>query len=91
MIRTLQPKAKIIEASFGNVNTADILDTKCFDFDETAASAGWAQLYDKDINVSDEAHNPHHNHGHNHDQEDHSHCDHKHGHCMMTAMRKNTE
>ncbi len=81
MIRTLQPKAKIIEASFGNVNTADILDTKCFDFDETAASAGWAQLYDKDINVSDEAHNPHHNHGHNHDQEDHSHCDHKHGHC----------
>ena len=42
MIKTLQPKARIIESQFGKVEVKDILDTKCFNFEETAASAGWA-------------------------------------------------
>lgn len=79
MIKTLQPKARIIEASFGKVEVSDILNTNCFDFDETAASAGWAQIYDKD---SEEEHKHHpHEHHHHHGEEDHSHCDHEHGHC----------
>lgn len=80
MIKTLQPKARIIEASFGKVEVADILNTKCFDFDKTAASAGWAQIYDKDAEEEKEHHHGHHHHHHDHD-EDHSHCDHEHGHC----------
>lgn len=48
MIRTLQPKAKIIEANYGKVSVGDILNTNLYDFEETAGSAGWAQAYDKD-------------------------------------------
>ncbi len=83
MIKTLQPKARIIETSFGKVSVADILDTKCFDFDETAASAGWAQIYDNEVEVENEHHHHHHHHDeeHHHEHEDHSHCDHEHGHC----------
>lgn len=47
MIKTLQPKARIIESQFGKVEVKDILDTKCFNFEETAASAGWAQIYER--------------------------------------------
>lgn len=83
MIKTLQPKARIIEASFGKVEVKDVLDTNCFDFDETAASAGWAQIYDKDADEEKEhhPHGHHHHHDKHHDHEDHSHCDHEHGHC----------
>ena len=35
MIKTLQPKARIIESQFGKVEVKDILDTKCFNFEET--------------------------------------------------------
>lgn len=84
MIKTLQPKARIIESTYGKVSVADVLDTKCFDFDETASSAGWAQLYDKDVEEEDE-HEHHHHHdddevcsecGHHHEGE----CDHDHHH-----------
>ena len=52
MIRTLQPKAKIIEANYGKVSVGDILNTNLYDFEETAGSAGWAQAYDKDEDLS---------------------------------------
>lgn len=97
MIKTLQPKARIIESQFGKVEVKDILDTKCFNFEETAASAGWAQIYDKDEDDEDtdrhghhhhhhhhdEGHDEHEHHDHDHDEDglDHSHCDHEHGHC----------
>lgn len=97
MIKTLQPKARIIESQFGKVEVKDILDTKCFNFEETAASAGWAQIYDKDEDDEDTDRHGHHHHHHHHDEDhdehehhdhdhdedglDHSHCDHEHGHC----------
>lgn len=83
MIKTLQPKARIIEASYGDVAVSDILNTNCFDFDETAASAGWAQIYDKDEIEEDESEN-HHNHKdeseccHHHHDEEHECCHHHH-------------
>lgn len=73
MIKTLQPKARIIESTYGKVAVADVLDTKCFDFDETAASAGWAQLYDKEVEEEDE-----HEHHHHDDDEVCSECGHHH-------------
>ena len=97
MIKALQPKARIIESQFGKVEVKDILDTKCFNFEETAASAGWAQIYDKDEDDEDTDRHGHHHHHHHHDEDhaeheqhdhdhdedglDHSHCDHEHGHC----------
>ena len=62
MIKTLQPKARIIESQFGKVEVKDILDTKCFNFEETAASAGWAQIYDKDEDDEDTDRHGHHHH-----------------------------
>ena len=69
MIKTLQPKARIIESQFGKVEVKDILDTKCFNFEETAASAGWAQIYDKDEDDEDTDRHGHHHHHHHHADE----------------------
>ena len=69
MIKTLQPKARIIESQFGKVEVKDILDTKCFNFEETAASAGWAQIYDKDEDDEDTDRHGHHHHHHHHDHD----------------------
>ena len=80
MIKTLQPKARIIESQFGKVEVKDILDTKCFNFEETAASAGWAQIYDKDEDDEDTDRHGHHHHHHHHDgdHDEHEHHDHDH-------------
>ena len=47
MIRTLQPKARIIEASFGKTAFSDILDTGAYDFEEAVTSAVWAQAFEE--------------------------------------------
>ncbi len=83
MIRTLQPKARIIESSFGKVAVSDILDTKAYNFEEAVVSAGWAQAYENGADEEDEHHH-HHHHDDDDDEdehEDHSHCDHEHGVC----------
>lgn len=83
MIKILQPKAKIVESSYGKVAIDEILDTHRYEFEKAASSAGWAQIYDKA--EDEEEHHHHHHHHHHHDEhnkhEDHSHCDHEHGHC----------
>ena len=43
IIRTLQPKAKILEADYCNIELDDILDTGMFQFDDVASSAAWIQ------------------------------------------------
>lgn len=43
VIRSIQPKAKIIETNYANVDIKDILDTKLFDFEESAMTAGWIE------------------------------------------------
>ena len=79
MIRTLQPKAKIIEANYGKVSVGDILNTNLYDFEETAGSAGWAQAYDKDEDEKNEHHdhdeNEHEHHHHDEDEHEHHHHD----------------
>ena len=84
MIRTLQPKAKIIEANYGKVSVGDILNTNLYDFEETAGSAGWAQAYDKDEDEKNEHHDhdedEHEHHHHDEDEHEHHHHD-EDGHC----------
>lgn len=43
VIRKLQPKAEIIETNYGKVDIGRILDTKAFNLEEVASSAGWLQ------------------------------------------------
>ncbi|WP_088034945.1 GTP-binding protein [Evansella clarkii] len=41
VIRTLQPKAKIIRTVNGNVSPEEVLNTNLFNFEEASSSAGW--------------------------------------------------
>lgn len=75
MIRALQPDAKIIEASFGNVAVSDILNTKSYDFDKAVTSAGWAKAYEEEEEEDDDEHDEHH-----HDNDDDDHDEHEHHH-----------
>ena len=41
VIKTLQPEAKIIEATYGDVAVSDILSTNSFDYEKILNSPGW--------------------------------------------------
>ncbi len=71
IIRTLQPKAKIIECDYGNIDLEEILDTGMFQFDDVASSATWIQEvehHDDDDDDDDHDHEEGHHH-HHHDGE----------------------
>ena len=78
VIRALQPEAKIIETTHGEVDFKEILDTNYFDFDKVASSAAWVQELNADIEEDDEDHDEHEHH-HDHDEHEHEH-DHEHEH-----------
>lgn len=76
IIKTLQPKAKILETNYGKVPVSEILDTHRFDFDEASLSAGWVQELDAEVEE-----NVHHEHKHEDDEHlEHDHDEHHHGH-----------
>ncbi len=67
IVRTLQPKAKIIECDYGEFDLDEILDTGMFQFDDVAASATWIQEvehHDDDDDDEDEHEHDHHHHHH---------------------------
>ena len=84
-IRAIQPKAKIIECDWCDIDFNEILDTHLFDFGATATSATWIQKIetpldqleeeDRDHPDHDHDHEEHHVHDH-HDHDDHDHHDH---------------
>ena len=78
MIKALQPTARIIEAQFGKVSVADILDTGIYDFEKAVTSAGWAQTYEAQISEDDD--DDEDEHGHHHDDDDDDDHDHDHEH-----------
>ncbi len=47
-IRKLNPSAKIIESSFGQVHPKEILNTGLFNFEEAEQSAGWIEELNKE-------------------------------------------
>ena len=67
IIRTLQPKADIIECDYCDVDLDKLVYTEKFNFDEVATSATWIQEienhHDDDDNDDDEDHH-HHHHDH---------------------------
>ena len=81
IVRTLQPKAAIIDTNFGDVELDKIINTGLFDFDSVATSATWIQEVEKHHDEDDdeeeehEHHHHDHEHGHEHDHHHHHHHD----------------
>ena len=78
IVRTLQPKAAIIDTNFGDVELDKIINTGLFDFDSVATSATWIQEVEKHHNEDDddeeeEHEHHHHDHEHGHEHEHHHH------------------
>ena len=71
IIRSLQPKAEIIECNYGDVDLDKILNTGDFNFDKVATSASWIAEIEGHDDEEDE-------HEHHHDHHHHHHCHHHH-------------
>lgn len=86
IIRTLQPKARIIECDYADVPLEDIINTRLFDFESVATSATWVHeiekpLDDDDDDDDDDEHESHyHHHDEHHHDEHHQHGDSHHHH-----------
>lgn len=83
IIRSLQPKAEIIETNYGKVDVNKILDTNSFDFEEASTSAAWIEELNRTDNEEDDDEDEeehHHDHDHDHEDEHHHEHEHEHGH-----------
>ncbi len=81
IVKNIQPKAKLIETDFSNVEMKDILDTNLFDMENALTSSGWFTALDQDAEDADhkeehhhdehdeDEHDSHHERHHNHDHE----------------------
>lgn len=84
IVHALQPKAKIMECNYGDVDLDSILNTHLFDFEKVATSATWVQRIEEHLEDEEPRHEEHHHHeheDHHHGQEDeHEHHHHEHHH-----------
>lgn len=81
VIKALQPEAKIIETTYGNVDVAEILSTNRFDYERIIESAGWIKAMAGEGENSEEEHEHHEEHEeHHHDHDEHEHHGHHHHH-----------
>lgn len=77
IIRTIQPKAEIIECDYCDVDLEKLIHTEKFNFDEVATSAAWIQELenghdeDEDDDDDDDDHEHHHEHEHHHHHHHH--------------------
>ena len=84
IIRALQPRARILECDYGNIDLSSILDTHLFDFENVATSATWIQEIEKrgdaleDHDDDDDDHDDDHDHEEEHHHEHHHHHHHDH-------------
>lgn len=95
IIRTIQPSAEIIECDYADVELDRILNTRLFDFERVATSAGWIRgiegpLPEEEYEHHEEHHHAHpedtygdtcgHSHEHEHEHDDHDAHSHHHHH-----------
>ena len=87
IIRAIQPKAKIFECNYGDVDLDLIVNTHKFDWQTVATSAGWIQEIESERSGGEDQDEEEHEHHHHHDEDDdehehhhHDHEDHEHGH-----------
>ncbi len=80
IIRALQPKAKIIECDYADVELDEIIGTGMFSFEKVATSAAWIrelEHHDEEDDDDDDD-DDHHHHGHHHHDHEHDHHHHPH-------------
>lgn len=83
VVRALQPRARILECDYGDIELDNILNTGMFDFERVATSATWIQEIEKrgdeleqDDDDDDDEHEHEHEHHHHHDEDDDEHEEH---------------
>ena len=81
IIRSLQPKAEIIECNYGDVDLDKIINTGNFNFDKVATSASWIAEIEghEDEEEKHDEHDHHHDHDDDHHEHHHYHDHHNHG------------
>ncbi len=102
-VRAIQPKAKIIESDYCEVNVDEMIDTHLFNFETASMSAAWIaefedwsnevdadEDHDEDDDDDDEDEHEHHHH-HDHDHEEHEHHHHHHHHHHENGMDENDD
>ena len=80
IIRALQPKAKIIECDYGNVDLDRLLHTGSFDFNRVATSAAWIDEIENhhgDEEDHEDEHEEHHHHEDEHEEHHHQEDEHE--------------
>lgn len=77
IIKAIQPKAEIFECNYGDVDLDKIVNTRKFDWETVATSAGWIQEIEAERN---EDHHDHDDHDDEHEHEEHEHHHHDHDH-----------
>jgi G3E family GTPase len=83
IIRAIQPKAKIIDCDYADVDLDELLSTDMFDFEKVATSAAWVREIEghpADDDDDDDHHHDHAHHGAEAEAEDHHHGHHHHHH-----------
>ena len=89
IIKAIQPKAEIFECNYGDVDLDKIVNTRKFDWETVATSAGWIQEieaernddhHDHDDDDDDHDEHEHEEHEHHHHDHDHDHHHHHHHH-----------
>ncbi len=78
IIRSLQPKAEIIECNYGDVDLDKIINTGNFNFDKVATSASW--IAEIEGHEDEEEKHDEHDHHNDHDDDHHEHQHHHHHH-----------
>ncbi|MQP10944.1 GTP-binding protein [Prevotella copri] len=79
IIKAIQPKAEIFECNYGDVDLDKIVNTRKFDWETVATSAGWIQEIEAERN---EDHHDHDDHDDDdeHDDDEHDDDEHEHHH-----------
>ena len=77
IIKAIQPKAEIFECNYGDVDLDKIVNTRKFDWETVATSAGWIQEIEAERNEDHHDHDDEHEHE---EHEHHRHHDHDHHH-----------
>lgn len=88
IIKAIQPKAEIFECNYGDVDLDKIVNTRKFDWDTVATSAGWIQEIEAERNEDHHEHDDHdddddddeHEHHHHDHDDEHEHEEHEHHH-----------
>lgn len=75
IIKAIQPKAEIFECNYGDVDLDKIVNTRKFDWETVATSAGWIQEIEAERN---EDHHDHDDHDDDDDDDEHEHHHHDH-------------